>query len=134
MKFAKPRSLIAASLALALVPGIILAAPANAVEIERQGNCSMGSIFSAEIEKEFNVWDLSFDVDTKELNSTWRLIVNQNGTRVSKTRAEAVKDFDDSYAEVEWNLIRPDRAGTDRFFMSAKNLSSGEICKVVLRG
>ena len=134
MRVRKSKTMIASAAVLALVPATLLATPAQAVEIEKQGNCSMGSIFSAEIEKEFNVWDLSFDVDTKDLTSNWRLIVNQNGNRVLNSRAEAVKDFDDSYAEVEWSLIRPDRAGTDRFFMSAKNLTSGEICKVVLRG
>jgi hypothetical protein len=134
VKIRKSKTLIASAAVLALVPGAFLATPASAVEIEKQGNCSMGSVFSAEIEKEFNVWDLSFDVDTKDLTSNWRLIVNQNGNRVLNSRAEAVKDFDDSYAEVEWNVIRPDRSGTDRFFMSAKNLTTGEICKVTLRG
>lgn len=130
----KKTKLIAGAAALALLPAALLAAPAQAVEIEQQGNCSMGSIFSAEIEREFNVWDLSFDVDTRETTGTWRLIVNQNGQRVERIRAQAVRDFDDSYAEVEWNLIRPDRGGTDRFFFSAKNLSTGEICRVTLRG
>lgn len=126
--------LAGAASVLALTASVFLAAPAQAMDIEKQGNCTMGSVFQAEIEREFNVWDLSFEVNTRTADQTWRLIVNQNGKRVSNIRAQAIQDWDDSYSEVEWDLIRPDRAGTDRFFMSAKNLTTGEICKVTLRG
>ena len=126
--------LLGAIALVATLPGLLIAAPAQATEIERSGNCSMGSIFSAEIELEYNVWDINFEVNTREAGDTWRLIVNQNGKRVSKQRVQSFQDWDDSYSEVEWSLIRPHRAGDDRFFMSAKNLSTGEICKITLRG
>lgn len=130
----KKLKLAGAASALALAGGVFLVAPAQAVDIEKQGNCSMGSVFQAEIDLEYNVWDLSFEVNTRTADQTWRLIVNQNGKRVSNVRAQAIKDWDDNYSEVEWDLIRPNRAGTDRFFMSAKNLTTGEVCKVTLRG
>lgn len=130
----KKFKLAGAASALALAGGVFLAAPAQAMEIERAGNCSMGSVFNAEIEREYNVWDLSFEVNTRAADQTWRLLVKQNGQRVSNVRAQAVQDWDDSYSEVEWDLIRPDRSGTDRFFMGAKNLTTGEICRVTLRG
>ncbi len=134
MRKSKSKIILSAVAAGSLIPGVLLAAPAHATEIQKQGSCSAGSLFSAEIEREFNVWDVSFDVDTQDLTSSWRLTVNQNGSRVANSTAPAVKDFDDGYAEVEWNLIRPDRAGKDRFVFSARNLTTGETCRTVLRG
>lgn len=134
MKLSKRAKTLIAVSAASLLPAVLIAAPAQAREIERTGTCTMNSVFTAEIEREYNVWDLSFEVDTLKAGDTWRLIVNQNGKRVANQKAKAIQNWDDSYAELDWDLIRPNRPGADRFFMSAKNLTTGEICRVTLRG
>lgn len=122
-------------LATAIASGALLisSAPANAVEIERSGSCSAGSIWQADLELEYRVFDLGFEIDTKNADETWTFTLKQNGKRVLNESRTASKEFDDSYAEVEWDVIRPDRKGNDSFNFRAVNKTSGEICKVTLR-
>lgn len=107
--------------------------PASAREIEQNGNCSAGSIFQADMELEYRVWDLSFDVETKTANQNWKFTLKQNGKSVYTNTRQAISDFDDNYAEVEWDVIRPDRSNKDRFQFVAKNATTGEVCRVTLR-
>lgn len=128
------RMAIAIALGAALISTIGLAAPANAIELERQGNCSMGSIWTADIELERGYWDLDFEVDSRADQGTWRLLVKQNGKQVYKNRAQAIQEWDENYSEVDWSLLRKDTAGNDRFFFGAKNLATGELCRAIMRG
>lgn len=123
----KPSLLIAGALGLAVLP-----VSAQAVEIERMGACSAGSMWNAELELEYRVFDLSFDVDSRNAGEQWKLTLNHNGKRVANQTVEAMKDFDDSYAELEWDLIRPDRKGKDTFTFRAVNQMTGEVCKATL--
>lgn len=123
----KPSLLIAGALSLAVLP-----VSAQAVEIERMGTCSAGSMWNAELELEYRVFDLSFDVDTRNSGEMWTLTLKQNGKRVATQTLEAMKDFDDSYAELDWDLIRPDRKGKDTFVFRAVNKTSGEVCRATL--
>jgi hypothetical protein len=123
----KPSLLALAALGLAVLPQ-----NANAVEIEKMGTCSMGSIWNAELELEFKVFDLSFDVDTRMAGEKWNVTLSQNGKRVATQLIEANKDFDDSSAEFDWDVIRPDRKGKDTFKFRAVNQMSGEVCKATL--
>lgn len=107
--------------------------PATAREIVRTGNCSAGSIYEADMELEYRVWDLSLDVETRVANQNWTFTLKQNGKSVYSSTRSAVSDFDDNYAEVEWDVIRPDRSSRDRFQFVAKNQSTGEVCRVTLR-
>ena len=127
------KKIITSLVGLSLVGTIVVAAPANAIERETRGNCSQGSIWFAEIELEYGVWDLGFEVNTRAEEGKWRLLVKQNGRTVSNSRAEAFRDWDDNYSEIEWDLIQRDRPGNDRFFMRAKNLTTGEICRTTIR-
>lgn len=110
-----------------------LAVPASAREIARTGNCSAGSIYEADMELEYRVWDLSFDVETRTPKQNWSFTLKQNGKSVYSSTRSAVSDFDDNYAEVEWDVIRPDRSSRDRFQFVAKNQATGEVCRVTLR-
>ncbi len=123
----KPSLLIAGALSLAVLP-----VSAQAVEIERMGTCSAGSMWNAELELEYRVFDLSFDVDTRNAGEMWTLSLKQNGKRVASQTLEAMKDFDDSYAELDWDLIRADRKGKDTFVFRAVNKTSGEVCRATL--
>lgn len=125
---------IGIAISVGLMATLGVAAPASAIEIERQGECSMGSQWSAGIEKEYGVWDVDFEIDTRTSDGTWRFLLKQNGRTVERDRSKAIRDWDDNYSEVEWNVIQDDTAGRDKFFFSAKNLSTGEICRTVLRG
>lgn len=111
----------------------ILPHPAQAVEVEKMVNCSSGSMAVAELELEYRVFDLSFDIDTRNAGERWRFTLNQNGKRVASLNLESMKDYDDSYAEVEWDLVRPDRGGRDTFKFRAVNQSTGEVCKATIR-
>lgn len=110
-----------------------LSAPASAREIVRMGNCSAGSIYEADMELEYRVWDLSLDVETRTANQNWTFKLKQNGKTVYSNTRATVSDFDDNYAEVEWDVIRPDRTGRDRFQFVARNTATGEVCRVTLR-
>ena len=111
----------------------VLPHTAQAVEIEKMVTCSNGSMAVAELELEYRVFDLSFDIDTKNAGEQWKFTLAQNGKRVATQTFESIKDFDDSYAEVEWDLVRPDRNGRDTFNFRAVNQKSGEVCKATLR-
>ena len=125
------KSLLAAVMASASL--ILTAVPATAIETEKSGNCSAGSIWQADLELEYKVFDLGFEIDTKSADEKWNFTLSQNGKRVFKESRTAIKDFDDSYAEVEWDLIRPDRKGSDTFTFRAVNQTSGEVCKATLK-
>lgn len=125
-------ALAATTLATAGVVGF--AGPA-AADVETRGTCSAASGWEADIERDFGVYGIDFEVKTSKENERWRLTVQQNGKKVyANTRATTV-DFDDRYADVDWEVVRPDRAGvSDRFVLKATNLATGETCTTTLRG
>ena len=90
-------------------------------------------MWQADLELEYKVFDLGFEIDTKNADEKWNFTLRQNGKRVFNESRTAIKDFDDSYAEVEWDLIRPDRKGSDSFSFRAVNQTSGEVCKATLK-
>ena len=125
------RSLLTALMASASL--ILASTPATAIETEKTGKCSAGSIWQADLEVEYKVFDLGFEIDTKNADENWNFTLRHNGKRVVSENRTTVKDFDDSYAEVEWDLIRPDRKGSDTFTFRAVNQTSGEVCKATLK-
>ena len=125
------RSLLTALMASASL--ILASTTATAIETEKTGKCSAGSIWQADLELEYKVFDLGFEIDTKNADENWNFTLRHNGKRVVSENRTTVKDFDDSYAEVEWDLIRPDRKGGDTFAFRAVNQTSGEVCKATLK-
>ena len=125
------RSLLTALMASASL--ILASTTATAIETEKTGKCSAGSIWQADLELEYKVFDLGFEIDTKNADENWNFTLRHNGKRVVSENRTTVKDFDDSYAEVEWDLIRPDRKGSDTFTFRAVNQTSGEVCKATLK-
>lgn len=114
--------------------GIVAAAPASA-DVETRGNCSTGSQWEADIEREFNVYGIDFEVKTQKADENWRLTVTQNGKRVYTNTRATIMEMDDRYADVDWEVLRPDRKGvSDRFTLTATNAVTGEVCKTTLRG
>jgi hypothetical protein len=122
-------SLVAISaLGLAVLP-----LSAQAAEVEQMGNCSASSRWSADLELEYKVFDLSFEVDTPAADQDWMFTLRQNGKKIYTQTSKSQKDFDDSYAEVEWDVIRPDRKRSDTFNFRAVNEVTGEVCKATLK-
>lgn len=119
----------------ALTAGTIaLAAPAQA-DVKTRGTCSAGSTWEADIERDFNVYGMDFEVKTQTANEPWRLVVTQNGKRVLTNTRSTFQEIDDRYADVDWEVVRPDRKGvSDRFTLTATNTVTGEVCKTTLRG
>jgi hypothetical protein len=116
-----------------VVASMSFAIPAAAIEVEQMGNCSASSRWSADMELEYKVFDLSFDVDTQVADQDWTFTLKQNGKKAFTQTLKSMKDFDDSYAEVEWDVIRPDRKGSDTFNFRAVNKVTGEVCKATLK-
>lgn len=117
-----------------LAAGVIGASPALA-DVETRGTCSAGSQWEADLEREFNVYAMDFEVKTQKADESWRLTVTQNGKRVYSNARSTFQEFDDRYADVDWEVVRPDRKGvTDRFTLTATNTVTGEVCKTTLRG
>ena len=117
-----------------LAAGVIGASPALA-DVETRGTCSAGSQWEADLEREFNVYAMDFEVKTQKADESWRLTVTQNGKRVYANTRSTFQEFDDRYADVDWEVVRPDRKGiTDRFTLTATNTVTGEVCKTTLRG
>lgn len=113
---------------------VVGAAPASA-DVETRGNCTMGSQWEADIEREFNVYGMDFEVKTQKADENWRLTVTQNGKRVYSNTRATFMELDDRYADVDWEVLRPDRKGVaDRFTLTATNAVTGEVCKTTLRG
>lgn len=112
---------------------VIASTAALAFETEKSGKCSAGSIWQADLELEYRVFDLGFEIDSKNGDESWYFTLRHNGKRVVNESRDAIKDFDDSYAEVEWDVVRPDRKGRDTFTFRSVNQVSGEVCKATLK-
>lgn len=127
--------LVSGMVATGLSAGAIgMAAPAMA-DVETRGTCTAGSMWEADIERDFNVYGMDFEVKTQKANESWRLVVTHNGKRVLTNTRATTQDMDDRYADVDWEVIRPDRKGvSDRFTFTATNTVTGEVCKTTLRG
>lgn len=112
---------------------VFASASAYAIETEQSGKCSSGSLWQADLELEYNVFDLSLEINTRKSDEVWKFSLRHNGKRVTNESRTAIKKFDDSYAEVEWDVIRPDRKGSDSFKFRAVNQVTGEVCRATLR-
>jgi hypothetical protein len=123
---------IAAGSALAI--GGLLAAPAHAaparpteVERETQGTCSAGARWDLNLEREFGVIDIGFEVDGATPGERWTVTIKRNGSQVLKVTRPA-----DAEGEVDVDHIVRDRAGSDRFTVRATS-ADGQVCRGSLR-
>lgn len=130
------RALTTALAAATITTGVSvgLAIPA-AADVETRGTCSAGSGWEADMERDYGVYGIDFEVKTQVEGERWRLVLQQNGRSVYSDTRTTVQDFNDRDADVDWEIVRPDRAGTtDRFVLTARNMSTGETCRTTLRG
>ena len=130
MKGTTRTALGVAAIGALLVSG---AAPAMA-NVERRGMCSAASTWEADADREFEFFELDFEVNTPNADENWRLVIRQNGKTIYTETRPATRDFDDRLADVDWSTTARDKSGVrDRFEFTAKNQVTNETCKATVR-
>ena len=125
-------AITATGVALATV-GLLTAPAASALprpaEVEREtmGTCSGSARWSLDLEKEFGVIDINFEIDAATPGEKWNVVLERNGSRVLK-----VSQVADLEGEVDVNHMVRDRAGSDRISVAATS-ASGQTCRGSLR-
>jgi hypothetical protein len=90
------------------------------------GSCSMGSTVSMQLQhSDPGRIDAGFEVDHAKVGSTWRVRLQHDGVRYFLGTRTAAADGTFSVDRVLRNL-----PGPDTFTGHARNLASGEVCKV----
>lgn len=110
----------------------ILAAPASAapaLEVEREtmGTCSAGARWDLNLEREYGVIDIDFEIDAATPGEKWTVSIARNGSKVLR-----VSQVADPEGEIDVSHIVRDRAGSDRFSVTATS-ASGQSCRGSLR-
>jgi len=123
-------SAIAASVAL-IAAGTVLAAPASAapmdVERESSGTCSAGARWDFNLEREFGVVDIDFEIDGATAGQRWTVRFDKNDKRILKRSVTA-----DNEGELDVSHLVRDSSGTDKFSVRATS-ASGQVCRASLR-
>ena len=108
---------------------LLVAAPASAVDVEREssGTCSSGARWDFNVEREFGVVDIDFEIENSPVNQRWTVRIEKNGTKILRTSVLA-----DNEGDVEVSHLVRDAAGSDKFSVRATS-SAGQVCKASLR-
>ncbi len=105
------------------------AAPRVPAEVEREttGTCSASARWDLNLEREFGVIDIGFEIDGATPGERWNVVVKRNGSQVLKVSRPA-----DTEGEVDVDHIVRDRSGSDRFTVRAMS-TDGQLCRATLR-
>jgi hypothetical protein len=112
--------------AVAVPVALAGSAAAKDREVERKGTCSMGSArydFSVDKERGGRL-DVDFDLDSKP-GERWRVKLRHGKKVIVKTTRTT-----DREGEIDVDRTRPNTPGKDKFVARAKNLATGELCRV----
>lgn len=113
--------------------GITGAAPALA-DVERRATCSVDSFLEVDADYEYGFIELDVEVETPTAGQDWRLVVRKDGKRVYSNTRTARKDYDDRYADVDWEVVERNKRGTrERFVITATNQETQEQCRLSTR-
>lgn len=130
--FVKPTATIAALTMLgagALVAASQTAASAAAdAGIERRGVCGQSAVYDAEVDREDGGLEVNFDLDRAASGERWRIVLDQNGEGFFNEVRTV-----DREGEIDVEIQRPDRSGTDEFRMQATRMSGEGNCAVTIR-
>jgi len=107
-------ALTAAGTLVAGTAATVLALPAHADGPERDAHGQVaGAAYEISIDKE-RKYEVDADIDGVAANSTWKMVVHHNGTKVGTRTADAKRD--DGRWEVDFRDVRSaDKAGKDTF-------------------
>jgi hypothetical protein len=124
----KKATAIAATTAVAAGSLALMAAPAQAFEMEREKakQCSLNSFATLSLEKEFGRIDADFEIENAPTARSWKVRIKHNGTTVLRT--QRVADYEGDLDVMQ--QVR-DRPGFDRFTARATG-PNGEVCRVKL--
>lgn len=131
---APARRTVVALAGAALGTGLLIAAAPTAsaapalVDREAEGTCSAGSRWNLEVETEHRGLKADFDLDTSASGQTWKLRLKHKGKLVAKVNRVTDRD-----GEIDYQRMLPNRPGTDKVVVKAKNRVTGEKCKAVVR-
>ena len=111
------------------VAGFGFAAPAQAVDIEREktGSCSGGASWDLDVEREFGVISVNLDVERGAVGERWTVRAFKNGAPLGVKRVKA-----DYEGDVDVNFITRDQSGKDKIRVKAVS-ASGQTCAASLR-
>lgn len=129
MKTTARGALALAGTAAILSSAAITASPASAAEVEREpsGTCSSGARWDFNVEREFGVVDIDFEIDGSPARQKWTVRIEKNGAKILRTSVVADND-----GEVDVSHLVRDSAGVDRFSVRATS-ASGQVCRAALR-
>lgn len=125
----RPRAALATILSLAIA---LLALPGTAAasqEKERQGSCRAGSEWYLYVGREDGGrLEVDFEVESDRRGEAWRVRLTNDGQaffRGTRTTNRA--------GEFDVERYTRDGRGTDRIVARATSLSTGEVCRAVIR-
>lgn len=129
------KTIMRAGVGVAAIGALLIAGAAPAMaNVERRGMCSAASTWEADADREFDYFELDFEINTPNADENWRLVIRQNGKTIYTDTRPATRDFDDRLADVDWSLTTRDESGSrDRFEFTARNQATNESCKATIR-
>lgn len=133
MSISRPKRRSAAILASVLTLATVMAAlPGSAVaaqEKERLGRCSAGSEWELYVGREDGRrLEVDFEVDSDRRGEAWRVRLKNDGQvffRGTRTTNRV--------GELDVERYTRDGRGSDKIVARAKSLSTGEVCRAVIR-
>ena len=116
---------------LAVTLAAVVAAPvaARAGDVQRSGSCSVASTWQLSAGPRDGLIRVEFEVDQNVVGQTWRVRLADNRNVFFRGR-RTTQAPSGSFTVTRRTA---DLAGTDRIVASARNLTTGELCKGVVR-
>ena len=123
------RALIASILSLVILMLALPGATIAAQEKERERSCSARSDWYLYVGKEDGRrLEVEFEVDSERRGQAWRVVLKNDGQVFFRGKRTT-----NASGEFEVKRFTRDGRGTDRIVARAKNLSTGEVCRGVIR-
>ena len=117
-------------LAVTLAAAVAAPVAARAGDVQKSGSCSAASTWQLSAGPRDGLIRVEFEVDQNVVGQTWRVRLADNGSLFFKGR----RTTQDPSGSFTVNRRTTDQAGTDRIVARAVNLTTGEVCRGVVRG
>ena len=128
MTHSRISTIFAASVAAAAIAvgaaGTAAAQGGGGGDVRATGSCSAGSVWHVKAKPDDGRIQLELEIDTHRAGQTWTVAITDNATRIF-TGNRATTAPSGSFS-VE--LRTANRAGTDRFVGTTRNVRTGETC------
>jgi hypothetical protein len=119
----------AAAAAIALAGAGPASAQGGAKDVRASGHCSAGSVWKIKAKPDNSRIQLELEVDTNRVGQTWAVGITDNNVRVfSGNRVTTAPSGSFSV-----RVLTANRAGTDSFVGTARNLKTGQTCTARVR-